>query len=46
MGVRHREYTVEGVQFHPKACSPRTGHACSKTSCVRRAARADWTVRR
>ncbi|KAI9223384.1 ADC synthase [Blastocladiella britannica] len=27
MGVRHREYTVEGVQFHPEGVMSKNGHA-------------------
>jgi len=30
MGLRHREFTVEGVQFHPESILTRHGHALLK----------------
>lgn len=30
MGLRHREYTVEGVQFHPESIMTGTGHRILK----------------
>ena len=32
MGLRHREFLIEGVQFHPSRSCPQWGHACSRTS--------------
>ena len=30
MGVRHRQYVVEGVQFHPESIMTDTGHEVLK----------------
>ncbi len=30
MGVRHRQYAVEGVQFHPESILTQHGHALLK----------------
>jgi len=30
MGVRHREYLIEGVQFHPESILSEQGHALLK----------------
>ena len=31
MGVRHREFPVEGVQFHPESIGTPSGHALLRT---------------
>ncbi len=31
MGVRHREFAVEGVQFHPEFIGTPSGHALLRT---------------
>ncbi|MCO5055367.1 aminodeoxychorismate/anthranilate synthase component II [Thermomonas sp.] len=38
MGLRHREFPVEGVQFHPESILTQHGHAMLKTFLERR----DW----
>ena len=35
MGVRHREYAVEGVQFHPDSILTQHGHAMLRNFLVR-----------
>ena len=35
MGLRHREYPVEGVQFHPESILTQHGHAMLKTFLAR-----------
>lgn len=35
MGVRHREYAVEGVQFHPESILTQHGHAMLRNFLVR-----------
>ena len=40
MGVRHREYPVEGVQFHPESILTEGGHDLLRTFLHRTAARA------
>ncbi len=36
MGVRHRKYDIEGVQFHPESVASEHGHALLKTFIERR----------
>jgi len=36
MGVRHREYPIEGVQFHPESIFTRTGHDLLRNFLERR----------
>ena len=38
MGVRHREFAVEGVQFHPESFLTEHGHALLKNFLLREAA--------
>ncbi len=33
MGLRHRQFPVEGVQFHPESILTQHGHALLKTFC-------------
>ena len=35
MGVRHRQFAVEGVQFHPESILTEHGHALLKIFCHR-----------
>ena len=37
MGVRHRHFAVEGVQFHPNRSSLNTGTPCCRTFLIKRA---------
>ena len=37
MGLRHREYPVEGVQFHPESILTEHGHALLKNFLARAA---------
>ena len=37
MGLRHRELSIEGVQFHPESIESEHGHAMLKTFLERRA---------
>ena len=36
MGLRHRELSIEGVQFHPESIESEHGHAMLKTFLDRR----------
>jgi anthranilate synthase component 2 len=35
MGVRHKEYDIEGVQFHPESILSEHGHQLLKNFLVR-----------
>jgi anthranilate synthase component 2 len=35
MGVRHKDYDIEGVQFHPESILSEHGHALLKNFLVR-----------
>ena len=37
MGLRHREYPVQGVQFHPESILTEHGHALLKNFLARAA---------
>ena len=39
MGVRHREFAIEGVQFHPESILSEHGHALLRTFLITKTAR-------